>query len=126
MSKSARLTALKSKIDEVIKSPIRRFFTKVLLWMFIKGFKIKAYYKDATGLARAWYIFIALPLFLYGYVLDVCINQTVGKKQFGDAWEFGTLTATMWRVKKLGSEAQGYDFSVQICLVLSDYDPGHC
>ena len=53
--------------------------------MFIKGFKIKAYYKDSTGLARAWYILVALPLFLYGYILDVLINQTVGKDFFGEA-----------------------------------------
>lgn len=126
MSKQIRLNDLRKCIDDTIDNTFRRIATKVLLWMFIKGFKIKAYYEDATGLAKAWYIFIALPLFIYGYILDVLVNQTVGKDQFGDAWEFGTLTATMWRVKKLGPKAKGYVFAVKICLVLSDYHKGHC
>lgn len=126
MSKSDRLRTLTQKIDEVIDSTIRRIATKIMLWMFIKGFKIKRYYKDSTGFTRAWYIFIAIPLFLYGYTLDVAINQTVGKDQFGEAYEFGTLTATLWRVRKLGPDAKGFMFMVQICQVLSDYDSGHC
>lgn len=140
MSKSERLEALKIKIDEVIESPVRRFFTKLLLAMFIAGFKIKRYYQESTGLWKLWYIIIALPLFLYGYVLDVLINATVGKNQFGKFSKFGTLTATLWRVKKAEKlndieyyhseygviAIEKYNFAVQVCEVLNDQDEGHC
>lgn len=132
MSKSVRLEALRDKIDEVIPSYLQPD-VKVMLWQFIKGFKIKRYREESTGLKRFWYTLIAVPLFVDGFIRDVRVNSTAGKYLFkeysrGDRKYAGlsTLTGTLWRVKAAGKKAPNYDMAVQICEVLNDYDENHC
>lgn len=143
MSKKERLEALKEALDISLPSTLQNYDAKAMLWTFITGFKILRYRKDSKGWTRVWYTLIAVPLFIDGYVRDVRVNSTTGKKLFGKYAEFGTLTATLKRIKKaepakgaLGSDgydskygfisAKKYDLSRQICEVLDDYDPGHC
>ena len=126
MSKKARLDALNKKLDVELEG-VRKYMAKILLWMFIKGFKIKRFFGEEDNiLKKIGYIIIAIPLFSYGYILDVCVNQAVGPQFFGRNYGFGTLTATLWRVKKEGKAAKGYAFAMQICEVLNDYDESHC
>lgn len=126
MSKAEQLQALIQKIDEVIPSPIRRIATKIMLWLFIKGFRIKKYFKEAENkFVKFWYIILAIPLFLHGYILDVLINETVGKDQFGIHYERGTLSETIQRVVDAGPDAENYAFAVQVGTILNDHDANH-
>ncbi len=126
MSKKARLDALNKELDNKLEG-FRKYAAKLLLWMFIKGFKIKRYFSEESNiLKKIGYVLVAIPLFKNGYVLDVAVNQMVAQEFFGKNYEFGTLTATLWRVKKEGEKAKGYVFAMQICEVLNDYDEGHC
>jgi len=131
MGKSERLAALGNTLNEIL-SGVYEADARLLLIQFVKGFKIISYRKQATGLRRAWYTFIAVPLLLDGYIRDVRVNSTTGKKLFGDLsvkdkyFGLSTLTGTLIRVKKAGPTAQNYELAVQICQVLSDYDSGHC
>ena len=131
MSKSERLHALIDKINEVIPSYLQPD-VKTMLWQFVKGYKIKAYREEATGIKRAWYTIIAVPLFIDGFIRDVRVNSTAGKYLFG-SYSIGdrkyaglsTLTGTIQRIVDAGPEAPNYELAVQIGTVLNDYDEGH-
>ncbi len=132
MSKSERLEELKEALDEALPSTLMNYDARAMLFTFIKGFKILRYRKDSKGWARAWYTIIAIPMFIDGYIRDVRVNSTTGKKLFGDYsikdkyFGLSTLTGTLIRVQKAGPSAENYDLAVQICEVLNQYDPGHC
>ena len=100
MTKDQRLTALKARLDELLPGP-EKLEAKILLWQFIQVFKARKRY-DATGsiAKKAWYIALFGPMLVSGYIRDVRVNSTVGKMLFGDFAKFGTLTATLKRVKE--------------------------
>ena len=125
MGKKERIEALKDRLDKVLPNVAENMDAKVMLWTYVKGFKILSYRKESTGLAKAWYTFIAMPMFIDGYIRDVRVNSTSGKKLFPDYYKFGTFTATIQRVIDAGIGAPSYVFAVQIADVLNDYDPGH-
>ena len=131
MSKSDRLEALKETLDKVLPNTLMNYDARVMLFTFIKGFKILRYRKDSKGWAKAWYTFIAVPMFIDGYIRDVRVNSTTGKLLFGDFsikdkyFGLSTLTGTLQRVIDSGSKAENYDLACQIGIVLNDYDPGH-
>ncbi len=123
MSKSQRLADLNDTLD-IVLSGVYNLDAKLLLIQFVKGFKIISYRKEAKGIRRAWYTFIAVPLLIDGYIRDVRVNSTTGKKLFPEQYKFGTLTATVQRVVDAGP-VYNYDLAVQIGKVLNDYDEGH-
>ena len=124
MSKSDRLEALKETLDEVLPDTLMNYDARVMLFTFIKGFKILRYRKDSKGWAKVWYTIIAIPMFFDGYIRDVRVNSTTGKKLFPEQYQFGTLTATIQRVVT-STGNKNYDLAMQIAEVLNDYDPGH-
>ena len=140
MGKAKRLKELQDMLADEL-SGLYAADARVLLLQFVNGFKVLKYRKQSVGWARVWYTFIAGVTFIDGYMRDVRVNSTTGKFLFGEYAKFGTLTATLIRVKqaKLGASTgayvhpkygtlsmQRYNIAVQICRVLSDYDEGHC
>lgn len=124
MSKEARLKKLKLTMENELVGTFETL-ARVLLWMFIKLFKVVEYYKQTSGLEKVWYIFVAIVLFIPGIVLDVGVNEAIGRLKWRDQYEFGTLSQTIQRVMNAGPQAENYDFAKQIAVVLNDYDPGH-
>lgn len=132
MGKAEKLAALQDAMDEALPNTLMNYDARVMLFTFIKGYKILRYRKDSKGWIRAWYTLIAVPMFIDGFIRDVRVNSTTGKKLFGDLsikdkyFGLSTLTGTLIRVKAGGPSAQNYDLAVQICKTLNLYDPGHC
>lgn len=138
MTKDDRLNALKKTLDDLLPEPLEHD-ARILLWKYITVYTIKKKHDNTGGKwKKAWYKLIGYPLAALGYIRDVRVNSTAGKFLFGEFAKFGTLTATLKRVKKSamcqGSEdyitpSVGWDkchLAVQICEVLNLYDPGHC
>jgi len=138
-TKAERLRALKKTLDDLLPEPLESD-ARILLWQFIQVFKAKKRYDNTDKwYKKAWYGAVFGPMAVVGYVRDVRVNSTAGKLLFGDFAKFGTLTATLKRVKKAHWEERHtygvivtgdlhaqYNLAVQICEVLGDYDPDHC
>jgi len=145
MTKAQKLAALEKTLAQELKGA-EYFDARVLLKQFIAGFKIKAFHAKAKGLEKLWYKIIAIPLFFDGFIRDVRVNSTSGKKLFGaysvkdKYFGLSTLTGTLIRVKQAEPintkefthpaygliSKEKVMLAHQICEVLNDYDKGHC
>lgn len=139
--KSDRLQALNKRIDTILDPPYSHQ-AKLLLWQFVKVFKIKKHYEQETNwIKKAWYLLVGIPLAVDGFIRDVQLNSVLGPRLFPKSYvKFGPLTSTLNRVlksepntastrihRKYGVIKNGqYLMAVQICEVLNDYDPNHC
>lgn len=151
-SKGERLISLKIKLNEVLPAHML-VEALILLDQFEKGFEIIRYHNQSEGIEKLWYKIIGFLLFIDGILRDVRLNSGlgdcklcrkyffgVGQYLFGDFSKFGTLTATLIRVKESKLTHDGryfhmaygyisverYELACQICEVLSDYEKGHC
>jgi len=100
-----------------------------LLREFKFVFEVKQHY-DSTGgwWKKLYYKIVVAPVLIHGYILDINVNRTAGRRMFGKYALPGTLTATLKRVKK-GERITSpeYLLAKQICEVLNDIDKdGHC
>lgn len=124
MSKTKRQEALEVTIDNELVG-LFGTISKVLLWMFVKLFRLVKYYKQEDGIKKFWYALVAIILAVPGFLLDVLVNEAVGRMKFREQYEFGTLSNTIQRVINAGPMAENYDFAKQIAVVLNDNDEGH-
>lgn len=116
----------------------------ILLDQFEKLFEMKKYAEKEKGWKKYYYYTIGYSIGLGAYIRDVRVNSMAGKYLFGNFAKFGTLTATLWRIKKAEIKNDGlgniyayhpkygnididrYKLAMQICEVLNNYDEGHC
>ena len=126
MSKEQRLEDLEQTLRGLLPYPIY-LDSLLLLKQFIKVFEIK----EKLETEKNWFKRISLytqgyAILADGYIRDLRVNSTAGRILFPTHHKFGTLTATMKRVKKAGSPADELILAIQVCVVLNDYDPNHC
>jgi len=119
--------ALRKKLRELLHFPNEQR-ALLLLEGFIEAYKLRDKIKRTNNrFKKLWYKIRFANIIVPGYILDVRVNYTVGRKLFGDYVTWPTLTATLKRVKKKAPHnSKAYQLAVQVCQVLDLYDPGHC
>lgn len=125
MTKKAMKKALQRKIRNMLPL-VEALDALALLDQFEKVYEIKKYAEKAKGIKKYWYYTVGYMVAIDGYIRDVRVNSTAGKALFGKYATFGTLTATLWRIKEAGPTAPNYEIAMQICAVLNNYDKKHC
>jgi|GEM_PF-2639998 len=141
--------------DKGVINKLERVDACILLDQFVYLFEFKKKRKNTGGRwKKGYYSVLGWMIFASGIKRDLRVNDTLGYKFFGEfakRGKFKTLTSTLKRVKgaktlitnvdhtgnfedvlqycdpKYGCvSVEYYNLAVQICLVLNDWDEGHC